>query len=113
MRVFDSLLDTIWKFAIPQEADFTLEMPKGAVPLSVGVQGDQPVMWAAVNASTLTFERHRFILRGTGHPLPGLLAYRFIGTFQLSHLGLVFHLFDAGPIEPLIRVKEESAERGG
>lgn len=97
MRLLGQEPNTIWKFALPIEDEFTLLMPAGSIPLSVGVQAGQPVLWAAVDRVTVARERHRFSLRGTGHPLPGLMLRRFVGTFQLESLGLVYHLFDGGP----------------
>jgi hypothetical protein len=100
MTLLDAaVLDTIWKFPVPSEDDFTLEMPAGSVPLSVGVQNGEIVLWAAVNSASEAMERHRFFLRGTGHPLRGAFFHRFVGTVQLERLGLVFHLFDGGQEE--------------
>lgn len=87
--------DVIWKFAIPAEDDFRLQLPGGSLPLSVGIQAEEPVLWAAVwKAAPLV--SHRFHLRGTGHPLGEAAFARFVGTFQLAASGLVFHLFDGG-----------------
>lgn len=97
MRLLAPELDTIWKFPLLTDDDFTLEMPAGSIPLSVGVQDGKTVVWAAVDSHAERTERHRFHLRGTGHPLRGAFFHRFIGTFQLEALGLVFHLFDGGP----------------
>lgn len=87
--------DTIWKYRIPVEHSFTLEMPCGSVPLSVGVQDGAPVLWAAVDTSFGKQEQHRFYLCRTGRPLPKDDKIRFIGMFQGEQLG-VFHLFDGG-----------------
>jgi hypothetical protein len=100
MRVLGSEPDTIWKFPFPITDEFSLTMPKGAIPLSVGVQSNvEPMVWAAVNSKEKAKEKHRFRLCGTGHPIPGLMACRFVGTFQLTGIGLVCHLFDLGPEE--------------
>lgn len=92
-------LDTIWKFPVVCEDDWVLEMPAESEPLSVGVQNGEPVLWAAVDSQTTQKERHRFHLRGTGHPLGDGVFHRFIGTFQIGGMGLVFHLFDGGAEE--------------
>lgn len=99
MRLLDETLDTIWKYEIPTEDEFILVMPKGSVPLSVGVQEDAAVLWAAVSTQATEEERHRFFLRGTGHPFPELLANRFVGTcqWQIGGRPFVLHLFDGGP----------------
>lgn len=99
MRLLAPSWDVIWKFPIRCEDDWSLAMPAGSIPLSVGLQNGSPVLWAAVDSSTTEKEQHRFHLRGTGHPLRGAGMHRFVGTFQLERSGLVFHLFDGGPEE--------------
>jgi hypothetical protein len=113
-RLLGPQVDTIWKFPVPIETEFCLELPVGSVPLSVQWQNvgetksavgflglpplpGQPMLWVAVDSQSHRTERHRFFCRGTGQPLPNLLHYRFIGTFQIEALGLVYHLFDGGP----------------
>jgi hypothetical protein len=108
MRLLGPECDTFWKFPIPIEDDFVIEIPRGSIPLSVDLTADGPMVWAAVSSRTKQKERHRFHLRGTGHPLPNLMAYRFVGTFQIPRLGLVYHLFD-GATEP---AAEPAAEPG-
>lgn len=93
--------DTIWKFPVAVEDEFEIEMPAGSIPLSVDLTQAGPMVWAAVNSRSEETEQHRFILRGTGQPFPLLLHYRFIGTFQIPWLGLVYHLFDGGPAPKL------------
>lgn len=102
MRLLGEPLDTIWKFNLPSGEDFAIQMPKGSIPLSVGIDPNvrhftQSVVWCAVNSHTEEREMYRFHLRGTGHPFPELLLNRFVGTFQTPGFGLVFHLFDGGP----------------
>jgi hypothetical protein len=89
---------TIYKYPVAMEDSFTLDLPVGSRPLSVQAQRGEPMLWVAITDSTRR-ERHRFYLRGTGHPLGEAKAERFIGTFQLENMGLVFHLFDGGPEE--------------
>ena len=83
--------DTIWKFPIPLEDEFELEMPLGAAILCVQVQGEEPCIWARVDPKA---KKHRrvFRLAGTGREIPKELGY--IGTFQLRGGTLVFHLFE-------------------
>lgn len=88
--------DTIWKFPIRSDDQWDEVMPAGSVPLSVGVQEAGPVFWAAVDSKAEAQESHRFYLRGTGQPLGH--AWKFIGTFQVPGMPLVFHLFDGGPV---------------
>lgn len=84
---------TIWKFPVPIEDDFTIEMPRSARVLSVQIQHGVPVLWALVQPDDVKVER-RFRVAGTGHPLPAeSLGWAFIGTFQIHGGALVFHLF--------------------
>ncbi len=87
---------SIWKFPIPVEREFKLEMPAGSKVLSVQdqVPGAGPCLWALVRPKEPSVWR-RFILVGTGHPIRGeeALATEFVGTFQIPSHGLVFHLF--------------------
>jgi hypothetical protein len=96
--------DTIWKYPLVLVDAFSLEMPAGSIPLSVGMTNEGPMVWVAVPSCNPEVEQHRFHLRGTGHPFPNLIAYRFIGTFQV--FGLVYHLFDGGPAPKELRQVE-------
>ena len=86
-----------------------IEMPKGAVPLSVGYQRGQGFMvWAAVNRNR-ELVQHRFYMLATGYdeiPPPGRLLSRdpypkgsFVGKIQADD-GTVWHVFDGGDSIP-------------
>lgn len=83
---------TIWKYPIPIQGEFTLNMPKGARVLTVQLQYGEPMIWMLVD---LTVERHDrvFALVGTGYAVP---AGDYVGTFQLMGGNLVYHLFCKG-----------------
>jgi hypothetical protein len=87
------MIETVHKYPFPCDGIFDLEMPEGALILTVQVQGGQPCIWARVYPSAPKVTRH-FRLVGTGHSLEGNLWYR--GTFQLQLVGgqFVFHLFE-------------------
>jgi hypothetical protein len=89
---------SIWKYPVQMEDSFILDLPVDSLPLSVQVQAGTPYVWVAVT-DTSRQERHRFYLRGTGHPLKDADPKTFIGTFQFPERGLVFHLFDGGQEE--------------
>src|SRR5216683_8265376 len=78
--------NVIWKFQCPIRDWFTLTMPAGAVPLSVGAQtaGDEEILclWALVDRDA-PCEQHQFLLCGTGHPTAPVAAVGFIGTVQM------------------------------
>lgn len=86
-------MTTIYKYSIPVEDSFVVEMPKDARILSVQVQRDDPQIWAVVDPD-LVLQKREFRLLGTGHPFPdeGLWP-TFVGTFQMLGGSLVFHLF--------------------
>lgn len=82
----------VWKFRIPIEDDFLIEMPSGSKPLHVGVQADQPFLWALTDPKQPA-SKFQFKLCGTGHPRDDLFGFEHIGTFMLHDGALVFHLF--------------------
>jgi hypothetical protein len=67
MSVSAGRIATIWKFVL--EPECSLDMPAGAQVLSIREQGDSICLWALVDPSAST-ERRRFIVFGTGHPVP-------------------------------------------
>lgn len=87
---------TIYKYPVPILDEFTIVMPECSAILSVQVQDGAPFIWALVDSeSPLTHQK--FALRGTGHDCRDLNYNKFIGTFQLPALGLVYHLFRRTP----------------
>jgi hypothetical protein len=83
---------TIWKYSITHDAAL-LKMPKGAEILTVQLQGDTPTLWALVDTEAEPFERAIEVC-GTGWPLDSGVNRKYIGTFQISGFGLVFHVFE-------------------
>lgn len=83
----------IFKYPVPIEDVFALNMPRGAQPLSVQMQGDKPHLWALVDPDAELRLRY-FCVIGTGHPIAEV-PLAFIGTFQMHGGSLVFHLFEA------------------
>lgn len=86
-------MKVIWKYLIEPGVKF-IEMPAGAIPLSVQVQDGSPQLWAMVD-QTKPMEKREFRVFGTGHEIQFPYKLSFIGTFQLS--ALVFHLFEVLP----------------
>ncbi len=86
---------TIFKYPVPIEDHFNLELPKGAKILTVKIQRENPQLWAMVDSEAKKEKRY-FRLAGTGHPLGEdyLKIIKYIATFQIENLGLVFHLFE-------------------
>lgn len=84
----------VFKYEIPLDEEFTLQLPVGARILSFQVQDGQPMIWALVNVHA-PFESRQFLLCGTGHKINEDRIQSYIGTIQLLEGKLVFHLFEA------------------
>ena len=86
---------TIYKYPIPIEDHFTLELPEGAKILTVQMQGGMPQLWAMVDSEKEKKTRY-FRLGRTGYPLGDdyLRIVNYIGTFQIEDGILAFHLFE-------------------
>lgn len=80
----------IYKYQLPDiPGVFILQLPKGSIPLSVGVQHDELVLWVMVNEFEDDLEyKFRLLITGEDFDETNL---KFIGTIQLN--GLVYHLF--------------------
>jgi len=86
---------TVWKFVIA-DPETPVRMPEGSEVLHVAEQRGQVCLWALVDPGARLVDR-RFVIAGTGHPLPPHCG-RFIGTVLLSGGALVFHFWeDARP----------------
>lgn len=85
----------IWKYRVPLEDSFSIEMPEGAKTLCVQVQRSEPHIWVEIPTDTKGYIRKIFYLIGTGHRLD-MTNLRYIGTFQLPYGNLVFHLYEVG-----------------
>jgi hypothetical protein len=84
---------TIWKWVVPTEDEFCLELPEGAEFLHFGTQREELTLWVLVDPGRLPRECY-FRLAGTGHPLPAeTSASRYIGTTSQQDGQLVWHLF--------------------
>lgn len=83
---------TIWKFSIPLENKFELEMPGDPHCLHVEAKGNHPCLWAIVDPEE-PLQKWPFILVATGEILPEDKHTVYLGTFQLAGAAFVFHLF--------------------
>jgi len=85
---------TIWKFPIEIEDIQEIEMPSPAIPLSFQMQGNSPTLWCLVDPE-MGMVKKKFRLAGTGHKIDNSLEeLNFIGTAQLLHGMLIYHLFE-------------------
>lgn len=85
----------VWKFPIPVEDEFSVDMPAGSQLLHFRTQYETPTLWALVNPHEQHQVSRRFRLAGTGHPINvDLERLNYIGTCVLMNGALVFHLFE-------------------
>jgi hypothetical protein len=80
----------IWKYEIPLEKSFRLDVPSHNLVLSVQMQNEVPCVWILVDPDAPK-EPKLFHLYWTGVDL-GWIG-KFIGTIQTPD-GLVWHLFE-------------------
>lgn len=89
-------MHTVYKYPLDGYADRqTIELPKGAQPLSVQFQNGQLCLWALVDTN-LGLGRYTVQMYGTGHEIDAddlPVGHEFLGTVQVSGGVLVFHLF--------------------
>lgn len=84
----------VWKYDVPIDDYFELNMPIGAQVLTVDVQAERPCLWALVDPD-MPKEKRRFRFAGTGHPInEPENRLRFINTFQMRGGSLIFHIFE-------------------
>lgn len=85
----------VYKYTIPPEDYFSLDLPAGAKILTVQTQRDKPQIWALVDTGQQSKVRHNFRLAGTGDDIKednDSLVY--VGTFQLAGGNVIVHLFE-------------------
>ena len=85
-------METVFKYCIPIDDEFTLEMPMDAEILAFQVQHEVPCIWAKVDTRRQS-ETISFKMFGTGHPMEDTDTLKYIGTAQMSGGSLVWHLF--------------------
>jgi hypothetical protein len=87
---------TIWKYDIPLDDVFSIEMPKESKILTIATQRGQPRIWVEVPAYPTQQEdtiRRLFYLLGTGIVALDLTNLEYIGSFLILNDSLVFHLY--------------------
>ena len=84
-------METIWKYTFEITGRFQLYLPRHASILHVEMQMDHPCLWALVDPGQRTVSR-RFLIAGTGNPLPADEAWTWVATFQSPPH--VWHLFE-------------------
>lgn len=88
-------MSKIWKYGIPIEDEFTINLPIGSHTLCVQNQYNAPNIWVRVpDKVSIGYEKRSFFIFGTGHPIDDSIPMRYIGTFQQFEGQLVWHLFE-------------------
>lgn len=96
----------VYKYALPAGPVQDIEMPAGAIVLTVQSQRDEPFIWAEVDPDAPKFFR-RFRTYPTGSPMDEGSPMQdwkkypyYVGTFQLNDGALVFHVYTDGEERP-------------
>ena len=87
-------MKAIWKYKLEITDNQTVSMPRRSVPLFIGVQNNQPVMWVRIE-TTLGLTDYKVRIIGTGHKFMLDNEYKYRGTFQVNNSGVEFvgHVF--------------------
>lgn len=85
-------MKTIWKYEIPMQDLFSIDVQKGAEILSLQTQRGAPNLWMLVD-DAVGREKRTFCLYGTGRPVNHIDG-KYVGSFQLDYGALMFHLFE-------------------
>ena len=96
-------MKTIYKYEIPLQKRFILQLPENAKVLTVQtlmveVEGlydkhERPFIWAIIDTEEPLLGRE-FSMVGTGHDLEYYATQEeYIGTFQIKKYDFVFHVF--------------------
>lgn len=87
-------MTTIWEYPLSLTDLQPVEMPRGAIVLSVDAQKGQVCLWAMVNVESPRVLRQVRIF-GTGHPIDPekLQSMDFVGTAVDATCGLVWHIW--------------------
>lgn len=83
----------VYKYELEITDEQTIRLPFNAELLTVQMQGDKCCLWALVDPRHELNER-TICIYGTGYPIPNGIRLKYISTFQIPHLGLVFHAFE-------------------
>ncbi|MFH1110959.1 MAG: hypothetical protein V1790_17435 [Planctomycetota bacterium] len=86
----------VYKYPLEIGGFLEVEMPRGAIILSVQAQWEVICLWVLVDLEDAPEKRY-FRVAGTGHPINHPVK-QFIGTVQLLRGTLVFHVFEVEPL---------------
>jgi len=84
---------SIWKYHIPLEDYFNIELPKNSMILEVNTQDNKPTMWVLVETN-VDLEKRYFRMFGTGQKFETISGLSHIGTIQMFKGDFVWHVFE-------------------
>lgn len=84
--------ETIYKYPVPLEDRFELELPPRAGVVHFAEQDGEVFVWVRLNPEARK-ETRTFYVRGTGHPLPEGRVLGHVGTCFHRGGEFVWHLF--------------------
>jgi hypothetical protein len=87
-------LKLIWKFALPNLGQNSVEMPAKAKLLGVGHQDGRTTVWAEVDPMEIKVWR-QLVVVGTGMDFDPLDKLKYVGT-DFGDAPLVWHVYDGG-----------------
>ena len=83
----------IWKYEVPIQDFFEIEMPKDSEVLCVQMQRGKPCIWVRVVDPGSLPVKKSFAIVGTGNSFNDN-EYFYVGSFQQLDGYLVWHLFE-------------------
>ena len=95
-NIYKYVLDTAWNVIGAHKMPYTMELPKGAVILSCGLQNKENIcVWAKVDPNQTETVEIEFYIFGTGWPIPDDIdnGLQYIGTVMISDGLYVYHVF--------------------
>ena len=97
--IYKYVLDTACNVVVAPKIPYTMELPKGAVIFSCGLQNNKICVWAKVDHNQTERVEVEFYIFGTGWPIPDEIdnSLQFIGTVMISDGLYVYHIFIKHP----------------
>lgn len=87
-------MKVIYKYPLRVTQTQELQLPYGAEVLCCQTQGDEPCLWALVDADAEPAVKRTFRIYGKGHEIQEEGHLRYVGTFQQLEGALVWHVFE-------------------
>jgi hypothetical protein len=88
-------MNTVWKYNIPAQDEFTLDIPSPFTPLCVQTKNGKAWLWVRIFNTNKPTAPATFFVVGAGTPTPKQEGkeVRYIGSFR--HSVFVWHLFES------------------